>query len=574
MGQFKDITIKEVIEEINVSYFLPDIQREYVWLDRAAEKKVEQLFDSILRNYPIGSFLFWRLRKTDVETDKSAQSDSDKLNFQLYQFIEDYDVRNPHNEKIDIAKVNSNDLNIVLDGQQRLTSLYIGLKGSRTLKKPKGWWDNPNAFELKKLYINLRYQPSEEDTEDCYQFEFKSPNQIPSPDEHNFWFKVGDILNLPSLNRYCRDNDLDDMEADILEKLKNVICNERLISYFEETEKNLDKVLKIFIRVNSGGTKLSYSDLLMSILTANFSSDIRGEMNVYVDKFRTSGFGCFGRDQILKTCLLLIGANHIFNLRNFNKTNIHSIEQNWTKIINSITDAVHIVEDFGYSGQLASGYIISIIALYLYRNDIEYSKLNTNDRDAMFKFVRTAQITSYFTTSLDRKLSYALDGMDNAKDFADFNARMAKMDANKALKVTTDDVADLLTLQYGNPAILPVLQILYPNLDYKNSTFHIDHIYPKAKFTTKNKALHPDFIEEKNYLFNLQLLEGAENISKKDTDPDVWMQEHFNNDASKIDDYKVRNYIDTTCSLKWSDFKTFKEKRSAAIRSELIAAFK
>lgn len=74
MGQFKDITIKEVIEEINVSYFLPDIQREYVWLDRAAEKKIEQLFDSILRNYPIGSFLFWKLRKTDVETDKSAIS--------------------------------------------------------------------------------------------------------------------------------------------------------------------------------------------------------------------------------------------------------------------------------------------------------------------------------------------------------------------------------------------------------------------------------------------------------------------------------------------------------------------
>ena len=67
MGEFKDITIKDVIEEINVSYFLPDIQREYVWFDRAAEKKVEQLFDSILRNCPIGSFLFWKLKKTDVE---------------------------------------------------------------------------------------------------------------------------------------------------------------------------------------------------------------------------------------------------------------------------------------------------------------------------------------------------------------------------------------------------------------------------------------------------------------------------------------------------------------------------
>ena len=129
--------------------------------------------------------------------------------------------------------------------------------------------------------------------------------------------------------------------------------------------------------------------------------------------------------------------------------------------------------------------------------------------------------------------------MDGVKDFSEFNVRMAKMDANKALKLTTDDVDDLLTLQYGNPAILPVLQVLYPHLDYKNSKFHIDHIYPKAKFTMKNKTLSPDFLEEKNYLFNLQLLEGAENIRKKD-----------------------------------ADFKTFKEKRTTALRAALMVAFK
>ena len=517
--------------------------------------------------------MFWTLKKSDVETDKSIQANPDKLNFQLYQFISDYDVRKPHNEKIDISKVNSNDLNIVLDGQQRLTSLYIGLKGSRTLKKPKAWKDNPNSFESKQLYLNLRYQPNEEDTEDCYQFEFKNPSQIPSNDEKNFWFKVGDILTLTSLNKYYRENDLGDMEADILEKLKNVICSERLISYFKETEKNLDKVLKIFIRVNSGGTKLSYSDLLMSILTANFSSDIRGEMNAYVDKFKSIGFSCFGRDQILKTSLLLIGANHIFNLRNFNKANILSIEQNWEKIINSITDAVRIVEDFGYSGQLASGYIISIIALYLYRNDATYNKITPNDREAMFKFVRTAQITSYFTTSLDTKLSNVLEGMDNVNTYKEFNDRMANMDANKALKITPDDVEDLLTLQYGNPAILPVLQVLYPHLDYKNSKFHIDHIYPKVKFTTKNKELSSDFLDEKNYLFNLQLLEGSENISKKDTDPEIWIKEHFGNDAIKINDYKNKNYIDLSCSMQWSDFETFKNKRVEILRNKLKQAF-
>ncbi|GAA8806302.1 hypothetical protein BTM151_11460 [Helicobacter pylori] len=55
------------------------------WLKKADEKKIEQLFDSILRGYPIGSFLFWKLQKEDIA--KSEEQDENKLNFQLYQFI-------------------------------------------------------------------------------------------------------------------------------------------------------------------------------------------------------------------------------------------------------------------------------------------------------------------------------------------------------------------------------------------------------------------------------------------------------------------------------------------------------
>ncbi len=128
MGVFLDKSIKDVVDELNVRYFLPDIQREYVWLKNADEKKIEQLFDSILRGYPIGSFLFWKLQRKDIA--KSDEQDSDKLNFQLYQFITNYDERKPHNEKIHVEKINVDDLSIVLDGQQRLTSLYIGLKGN------------------------------------------------------------------------------------------------------------------------------------------------------------------------------------------------------------------------------------------------------------------------------------------------------------------------------------------------------------------------------------------------------------------------------------------------------------
>ncbi|UOS32054.1 DUF262 domain-containing protein [Helicobacter pylori] len=76
----------------------------------------------------MGSFLFWKLQKEDIA--KSDEQDENKLNFQLYQFLTNYDERKPHNEKIPIEQIVRDDLSIVLDGQQRLTSLYIGLKGN------------------------------------------------------------------------------------------------------------------------------------------------------------------------------------------------------------------------------------------------------------------------------------------------------------------------------------------------------------------------------------------------------------------------------------------------------------
>ena len=572
MGQFKDISIKDVMEEINVSYFLPDIQREYVWLDKANENKIEQLFDSILRGYPIGSFLFWKLKTSDVETDKFIQDDRDKLNFQLYKFMEDYDVRNPHNKKIDITKVNSNDLHIVLDGQQRLTSLFIGLKGSRTLKKPKGWWDNPNSFEKKMLYLNLRYKPNEEDAEDGYRFEFKNSESLPENDADNYWFKVGEILEITSLNKYCRENGLDDNAADTLELLKNAICTERLISYYEESEKNLNKVLKIFIRVNSGGTQLTYSDLLMSILTANFSSDIRDSMNTFVDNIRSNGFGCFGRDQVLKTCFILVGINHKFILKNFSKQNISEIEDKWSTITEKILDAIEIIKDFGYSDQLSSGYIITTIALYLYNKSLGYGDINkaVSEKNEMWKFVRNAQITSFFSTSHDWKLSSVIDVMSSSDNFKKFND---KMEENRLIKITKDDIDGMLMLQHGNPATLPVLQVLYPNLDYKNSTFHVDHIYPKSKFTPKNSQLPSECLGSQNTLFNLQLLQGQENISKRDKDPAEWLSSHFGNDTARIEAYKKENYIEQNFSMKWEDFKDFQTMRTENLREALKKVF-
>ena len=566
---YQNAKIKDVVEKLNVSYFIPDIQRDYVWLRNARERKIEQLFDSLYRGYPIGSFLFWSLEKDDIETERNSVS-SDKLNFQLYEFILRYDERNEFNSQINVEQLNCNDLKIVLDGQQRLTSLYIGLKGSRTLRKPRAWANIPSSWVEKKLYMNLRYVPTDENPDDNYQFVFLTPDEAKKQDENTFWFKVGKVLDFKTENaigEYCDINGLNRKEERVLQKLYDIFCNKELISYYEEKEKDLNKVLKIFIRVNSGGTQLSYSDLLMSILTANFSSDIRGEMQRRIKSIREMGFGVFGRDQILKTCLLLCGCSTIFKLTNFNKTNISVIENEWETNMDCILSALTLIDQAGYADILSSGYVVTVIALFV---KIHGEKQAQNDREHIWRFIRNVQILGYFSSSLDTKLRICSELIKTYESFAEVNSQLALQQPQYALKHTTDDIDWLVnSTTFNSSSLLPVLQMLYPHLDYANTKFHVDHIYPRSKFDKKNKELDPAFIGKQDCLFNLQLLEGQKNVSKSNKDPEVWLSETFNTEES-LQLYKDRNYIPQALSLEWNKISEFENSRLLLIRNKLM----
>ncbi len=407
--------------------------------------------------------------------------------------------------------------------------------------------------------MNLKHQPNMDNPEDNYRFEFHA--QKPENDKEHWWFKVGDILELNSVINYAREHKLGDKESELLETLNKTFHDKQLISYFEETEKDLDKVLNIFIRVNSGGVKLSYSDLLMSILTASFSSDIRKKMNELVDALKDKGFPNVGKDQVLKTCLLLIGKDTTFELKNFNKKNIKEIEENWEKITESIYNVAKLLETFGYAGYLGSAYILSSLAYFYFLN----SKMNENDKEQALKFVHNAQITSYFTPSTDTKLSAIAYSIKESCTFEAFNHNLAKHQT-WPLKITNDAIEDLMCSS-SHDRVFPILQILYPNLNCKITTFHIDHIYPKSKFK-KNKKLNKDFYGWRDYLFNLQLLEGAENKAKKDKDPEVWLKEEYK-DEQAIEEYKKRNYIDPTLKLEWENIEDFREKREEVIITKL-----
>ncbi|HHV6878950.1 TPA: hypothetical protein ACUMWZ_001904, partial [Haemophilus influenzae] len=77
----------------------------------------------------------------------------------------------------------------------------------------------------------------------------------------------------------------------IVRKLRTVIIKEKTLNYFLEKAQDLNKALNIFIRINSGGEPLNFSDLIMSIAIANWDKkDARKEIHNLVDNIREKGF--------------------------------------------------------------------------------------------------------------------------------------------------------------------------------------------------------------------------------------------------------------------------------------------
>lgn len=187
---YKGMSIRKAIRLINSDrMFLPAIQRKYVW----DENRIIKLFDSIMLDYPIGTFLFWEVNKNMANN----------MNYSFYKFINNYHERDNFVNPIVATPIEMefDTFFSVLDGQQRLTSLYIALQGSLSLKKYKAWAINDDAYIKKELYFNIEKEPIKNNEEECeddenansltYEFKFLTEDET---NKENKWFKVKDIL--------------------------------------------------------------------------------------------------------------------------------------------------------------------------------------------------------------------------------------------------------------------------------------------------------------------------------------------------------------------------------------------
>lgn len=336
-------SIASVVRDIyHNNYVLPFFQREYIW----SPEEIETLFDSLMRGYPIGTFLFWKI------------SNESREKYEFYEFVKEYreDCNNAQ-KKVDLKGLE--EITAVIDGQQRLTSIYLGLKGTYAKRLKYKRRVERDSYPKMELYLDLLSQPGTDDKNN-YAFKFLTNDKADKYNENNknkYWFRVGDILDITDLDTYLNDkiNDQNcpkekqESAANILKKLYNVIKEGRTISYYIENTDDLDRILKIFVRVNSGGKKLSYSDLLLSIASAQWEKlNARDEISGLVNEVNDKGFH-INKDFVLKAALVLDDKDVAFKVANFDKQNMKAIESSWTDIRKSIILTAELVKSFGYS---------------------------------------------------------------------------------------------------------------------------------------------------------------------------------------------------------------------------------
>lgn len=535
-------TIKSALGRIaSNEYVLPAIQREFVW----SPEQICKLFDSLMQGYPFGEFLFWR-----IEPARSSD-------YRYYGFVREYHQRdNPHCP--DLGPLPNQQMTAVLDGQQRLTAFNIGLRGSMSVKIPYKRWNNPDAFPRRFLALDL-LNPNERDEEgNCYAFDFVEETSIGQQDKR-LWFKVRDVLAMesgPEMHEWLLEWNLEREKQRrayrTLDRLYRVVNTEPTIAYYEERNQDIEHVLNIFIRRNSGGTTLSYSDLLLSIATSQWSNlDARKEVHQLVDELNRIGAGLgLTKDFVLKAGLMLTDISSVgFQVRNFTRANMAILEEQWQAIRDALIEAVQLVVGFGFiEKSIRATSALHPIAYYLYRigspSNFGSSAAYSIDREAIRGWLIRSilKASGIWGSGLDTLLTALRDVIreESEKGFPVGKIRQLMAKRGKSLEFSEEEVEDLADMGISDRRAFGLLALLSPFINFQHHQFHIDHVFPKSRFT-RGRLLRAGIDEDQiethvdsaNRIGNLQLLDGAVNLEKRAQLPLDWMDVEYPNEDAR-----------------------------------------
>ncbi len=535
-------TVSGVIDKINRTYFLPAIQRPYVW----QPDQIISLFDSLLKGYPISAFLFWQI-------DQERKAD-----WEIYKFIENFKFGDTHNE---LVEPDGRDVVLVLDGQQRLTSLIIGLRGTFSLRSKYGRRQNPESWSRQRLYIDLLKDPTTASDDGDHEeigvtYGLRFFENEPRSDANHLWMKVGRILDCTSDDAFDRLDEemLARLPAETprsirriavknLERLHRTIWKDLFITYYTEKDQSYDRVLDIFIRANDGGTKLSKSDLLLSMITSKWEGmSARQEIYDFVEHLNHNldNKNNLDKDVIMKSCLVLSDIDPKYKVSNFTKSNLKIIESNWRNIKKGLESTLRLVNRFGIDREnLSSVNALLPIAYYLYRlgrGSLDGSTpFEAKNSKLIHRWLLGSLLNGVFAGNSDNtiKLSRSIfqEALKTGQDFPYQALVQGLVSRGRVTTFDDNNIEGLLETKYGSRICFLALSLLYDGQNWGSGQHHVDHIIPQSLGNRKAlMALNiPEsriqkILDSVNGLGNLQLLLGRENLEKSNTPFTEWIR--------------------------------------------------
>lgn len=511
MALYTDDTVYAVIEQVNQKYFLPDIQRPFVW----KPDQIYALFDSIMRGYPINTFLFWKVSKDYLKEN----------NIKKFKF-----VMSNKEDSIEDTNFSESEYFLVLDGQQRITSLSMALRGFYTERRKK-----------KELFLNVHSGENENEEGYLYEFAFLSAESGDIfADGDKLWVMVKSVYeckDVPQrivlrkkIAQLTAKKDL--IEANI-DTLNSKLRSELILNYYTEKEKDYDGVLDIFVRTNSGGTKLTYSDLLFSTIKLRWK-DARDKFTDIIRDINKDVFD-FDNDFILKTCFTVFSKSQKdikYSKKNVDdQTKINAIITNWDKLTESIRITKDLIAKFGivHSKLLSSNNALIPLVYYIYKNDIkgfgdskQKNILSKEDESLMKSFLINSLLTGLFAGASDTILYGIKEAIDNnqGKGFPLTEIKARAVKNNKNLNLTEEF---LNSIEYNDKNSYLVLNLIYNNINYnpssKNNLPNQDHIFSQSEL--EGASVPEDDI---NKIFNIRYITSIGNKIKTGTPFKEWIK--------------------------------------------------
>ncbi len=521
---------------------LPDLQRDFVWGD----DQVRALLDSIMRGYPFGLLLFWETQFLEV----------------VYRdFVTDYQKGQTYATK---EKPRGRKMRMVLDGQQRLQSLYLALFGT---------------YDGRRLYFNVTSGPkgklateeSEQTSGRDYRFEFWRDDAENRPKR---FIRVADIVRWPpqqensEISKVIAAIGLTGEDAELardnIKLLRTVMLTDLLPVetidenvYEADQAMPIEEILEIFVRVNQGGTKLTRSDLMFSLIKTKWR-EARDKFDVVLAEVNRVGALDIDKDFIIRGLLTVSDVPTEFS--------VEVVERHWEKMepkFPALVQAIKSAIDFSRAADVRFNAakllrVNALLPVIYFLSRLPNGSVPDDQRKPLRTFLYFLLFNDFVSAkSPHARVRYLREIFQRSPvKEVPLDVLLAEIPRRQKHALTSTTVE---LLNWNKALALNIAQPIAARdtLSWQEEP-QIDHIFPQSKY----RPIYGDLVDD---IGNLAYLGRLRNIRKNDGAPwDYW------NEASDVelrDDF----VIEDRSLLSHENFPEFVERRRVALVDRVSA---